>query len=276
MALAASLLRFVHGVPGVGRATVEVDTGSGSRSLGSIAFGEVTPWHSISSGRFEWKLVGRGGKLLASGSATVGNGAYDILVLEKGGKPWLGIYKARAGKPGTSLVRVIHGAPELGSPELAIDGKVAIKSLSYTQATPYVAVTPGSHSLAAMRAGDSSPLVEASHVKLAPGVAYSGIVLGTRGQKVRVIAVADRGGPVAASPAKPGSKSGRAGRSQSRTIEVTPGDSLWSIARRLVGPSASDEAVERQLVAIWNLNSVHIGTGNPNLIYPGTRLRVPR
>jgi hypothetical protein len=33
--------------------------------------------------------------------------------------------------------------------------------------------------------------------------------------------------------------------------------------------------VEHKLVAIWNMNAGRIGTGDPNLIFPGTRLRLP-
>jgi hypothetical protein len=287
-AFARALVRFIHGVPGVGVATVKVNTGSGDENLGSIAFGQSTQWRGIRSGSFRWTLVGAG-KPLASGTASVGDGAYDIVVLEKGTKPWLGIYKAEGGKPGTSLVRVIHGAPELGSPELTLDGKQAVKSLSYTKATPYVSVNPGAHSLGAMRPGDKAPLVPAgAHVKLTPDVSYSAVVLGTRGQPVRVVALTDRGAPLtrskpsAAPPAKPKPKPkakaapASTPKSGSDVIEVKPGDSLWSIARGLVGADAGNEAIEHKLVAIWNLNSKRIGTGDPNLVFVGTRLRIPR
>ena len=271
LALARALIRFVHGVPGVGRATVDVDTGSGEQNLGTIGFAQSTRWRGIRSGSFKWTLVGAG-KPLASGTAGVGSGAYDIVILEKAMKPWLGIYRAHGGKPGTSLIRVIHGAPELGSPELTIDGKQAVKSLSYTKATPYVSINPGAHSLGAMRPGDTTPLVPAgAHVKLSPDVSYSAIVLGTRGEELRVVALTDRGAPLTRSQPKPAASS----RSSPGIIDVKRGDSLWSIARGLVGPAASNEAVEHKLVAIWDLNAKRIGTGDPNLIFAGTRLRVP-
>jgi len=238
---AKALVRFVHGVPGVGRATVKVNDGAGDHDVGTIGFAQSTAWHSIRSGRFRWTLEGAG-KQLASGSATVGNGAYDIVVLERQMKVWLGIYKARAGKPGTSLVRVIHGAPELGAPELTVDGKEAVKSLGYRQATPYVSLPAGTHTLGAMRPGSSAPLVSA-HVSATAGSAYSAIVLGTRGQRVRVVSLVDRGPPLIRQGAKttPVSThtSGVAG-----TLVIAPGDSLWAIARRVVGPRASNEAVE--------------------------------
>jgi Tfp pilus assembly protein FimV len=123
-----------------------------------------------------------------------------------------------------------------------------------------------------MRPGDTTPLVPAgADVKLSPGVSYSAIVLGTRGEELRVVALTDRGAPLTRPQRKPGASSG----SSPGIIEVKRGDSLWSIARGLVGPAASNEAVEHKLVAIWDLNAKRIGTGDPNLIFAGTRLRVP-
>ena len=77
-AFARALVRFVHGVPGVGRATVNLDDGTGVQDVGTIGFARSTAWHSIRAGRFRWTLQSSR-KKLAAGSATVGNGAYDIV-----------------------------------------------------------------------------------------------------------------------------------------------------------------------------------------------------
>jgi LysM domain len=58
------------------------------------------------------------------------------------------------------------------------------------------------------------------------------------------------------------------------TYTVQPGDSLWSIARRLVGPRASAARIGRELNRLWELNREQIGTGDPSLIYAGTVLRI--
>jgi hypothetical protein len=271
VALARALVRFVHAVPGVGTATVDVNTGSGETNLGSIGFAQSTPWRSIRSGRFHWKLVG-GGKTLAQGTSTVADGVYDIVVLAKGPGVALGIYRAEAAKPGTSLVRVIHAAPELGSPALKVDGKTVVNSLAFSQATPYLSVSPGAHSLAAMGPGNNTRPTVGAHVTLSSGHSYSAIVLGSRGQRVRVVAVVDRGAPLTRSAGKADPTHASSG---SRAVIIRGGDSLWSIARKLLGPGASNAAVQRKLIAIWDLNAKRIGTGDPNLIFPGQRLRLP-
>ena len=58
------------------------------------------------------------------------------------------------------------------------------------------------------------------------------------------------------------------------TYTVQPGDSLWSIAARLLGSRASDAAITREVHRLWTLNKELIGTGDPNLLVAGITLRL--
>jgi nucleoid-associated protein YgaU len=55
---------------------------------------------------------------------------------------------------------------------------------------------------------------------------------------------------------------------------VRPGDSLWSIAARLLGDAASDARMAREVNRLWQLNEHRIATGSPDLLMVGTRLRL--
>jgi Tfp pilus assembly protein FimV len=55
---------------------------------------------------------------------------------------------------------------------------------------------------------------------------------------------------------------------------VRPGESLWSIASRVLRPGASDRAVALEVRRLWRLNSERIGTSDPNLLRIGVRLRL--
>jgi nucleoid-associated protein YgaU len=56
---------------------------------------------------------------------------------------------------------------------------------------------------------------------------------------------------------------------------VQPGDSLWAIAERRLGPHASDAEIAREVNRLWELNDTEvIKTGDPDLILPGQRLRL--
>lgn len=75
--------------------------------------------------------------------------------------------------------------------------------------------------------------------------------------------------PVASTPADSGSK--LAGKD---SYVVQPGDCLWQIAADLLGPRADTQKIEDEVGRLWRLNEDRIGTGDPNLIYAGTELRL--
>ena len=55
---------------------------------------------------------------------------------------------------------------------------------------------------------------------------------------------------------------------------VQPGDSLWSIAKRLLGRDASAGLIAREVDRLWSLNRSRIATGDPDLLMVGTRLEL--
>ena len=57
---------------------------------------------------------------------------------------------------------------------------------------------------------------------------------------------------------------------------VRAGESLTAIARKILGAGASDAEIAGYVKRLWSLNSDRIGSGDPDLIHPGDRLRLPR
>jgi len=55
---------------------------------------------------------------------------------------------------------------------------------------------------------------------------------------------------------------------------VRPGDCLWHIAADLLPGGADTRAIAEEVGRLWRLNEDRIGTGDPNLIYAGTELRL--
>jgi nucleoid-associated protein YgaU len=55
---------------------------------------------------------------------------------------------------------------------------------------------------------------------------------------------------------------------------VEAGESLWSIARRLLGPDASPGRIAREVDRLWELNRDRIGTGDPDMLMVGAKLRL--
>jgi nucleoid-associated protein YgaU len=59
-----------------------------------------------------------------------------------------------------------------------------------------------------------------------------------------------------------------------RVHVVRAGESLWSIARDLLGSDASPARIAREVNRLWELNSTRIATGDPDLLMVGTKLRL--
>jgi len=59
-----------------------------------------------------------------------------------------------------------------------------------------------------------------------------------------------------------------------RTVLVKPGDSLWSISERRLGPEASPQRVYDHTYRMYALNRKRIGS-DPDLIFAGQRLSLP-
>jgi nucleoid-associated protein YgaU len=59
-----------------------------------------------------------------------------------------------------------------------------------------------------------------------------------------------------------------------RSHVVHAGESLWSIASDLLGGEASAARIAREVNRLWELNKVRIGTGDPDLLMVGTKLRL--
>jgi hypothetical protein len=58
------------------------------------------------------------------------------------------------------------------------------------------------------------------------------------------------------------------------SIVVRPGDSLWVIAARQLGPHATSQAIAAAWPRLYTANR-HVIGADPGLIYPGQRLRLP-
>jgi nucleoid-associated protein YgaU len=55
---------------------------------------------------------------------------------------------------------------------------------------------------------------------------------------------------------------------------VQQGESLWSIAADVLGEEATVARIAREVHRLWELNDERIGTGQPDLLFAGTRLRL--
>ena len=182
VAHADSALSFVHAVPGGGKATLQ----AGSAQVGEEGFAGVSAYRTVGSGSTVLTLKSADGKTLATKKVQLADGSrYAVVALLDGMKPILEAYPDAKPKAGVAKLRVVHAVPELGSPEIWVDGKKVMDKLDYRSASPYLTVKPGTHTYSAHRPGDGALL--SGKLALKAGTVSTGFVVGSRGEKVRVV-----------------------------------------------------------------------------------------
>jgi hypothetical protein len=192
-------VRFVHAVPGAGAAELSV---RGGATIGSAGFGQITSYVGVPSGSREISLKS-GAKTLATATADLANGRrYTVVALAQGKKAQLRTYTDGRPKSGKAEIRLIHAAPELGSPDVRLGKQAIAEKVGYTDATPYLTVAPGTYTLEVMKPGDgtSRPIVEKSGVTLSAGTSSTAFLLGSRGEPTRVVVASDGASTPAGAP----------------------------------------------------------------------------
>jgi len=184
-------VRLVHAVPGAGSA--ELGLSGGTRSA-SVAFGEAGDFRSVPAGPARLELYPRGEeKVLTASSDDLEPGRrYTVVALAGGSGAELRVLADGEAVPGKARLRMVHAAPELGEPDVSLDGRTISSRTPYTTVTSYLTLEPGSYDLSADRpSGDGDPLLSMRDVPLAAGSASTAVVVGSRGEPTRAVLVAD-------------------------------------------------------------------------------------
>ncbi len=185
-ALGDAQVRFIHTVPMLGPASLSVD----GTSVGTAGYAKATPYVTVSSGKARLVVSMNGKPVLHARHALASGGRYSI-VAEAAKPAALHVYRDDGAKAGVARVRIIHAAPELGRPDLTVDGKVVAKRVPYTTATRYWGLPPGTHTVAVTNPSSGKPVIAPAKVPLAAGTASTVLVVGSGGEKVDPVLVTD-------------------------------------------------------------------------------------
>ena len=116
---------------------------------------------------------------------------YTAIALAKGPSGYeLKVYRDGAARAGTARLRVIHAAPELGSPNVKLGQRTIAEKLAFKEATPYLSVSPGSYQLSVVRPGSTTPIFS-KQISLSAGAASTAILAGSGGARERLIMATD-------------------------------------------------------------------------------------
>src|SRR2546423_11039316 len=164
-AFAVARVRLVNARAGSHPVGLKVVVGGAAPpAVGPASYGQVTPYVRVSAGGAQISLSG-----LQSGDGTpnqvkqslVDGGNYTAVALAKGSKGFeLKLYRDGHARKGTAPLRVIHAAPELGSPDLQLGQRTVAAKVAFPEATPYLSQAPGSYDLAVAQAGGTTAIFQ--------------------------------------------------------------------------------------------------------------------
>jgi hypothetical protein len=195
-AAASAKVRFVNARPGSDAVGLKVVVGTAAPpEIGEADYGQVTPYVNVTPGSAQIAVSGlsaeQGGSAAQTTQQLDDGERYTAVALAKGPKGFqIKVYRDGKGRAGQARLRVLHAAPELGSPDIMLGERKIAEAVSFRAASPYLSVDPGSYQLAVVRPGGDTPIFE-KRVSLSAGVATTAILAGSGGARERLILATD-------------------------------------------------------------------------------------
>lgn len=191
-ALASAQVRLINARGGEDSVSLEATVGGQSVAIGAATpFGEASEFTDVPAGQAEFSDGGEGSvqQDLAEG------GSYTVVALPR---DELEVLRNGKAKRGEASLRVIHAAPELGTPDIRLGERTIAQGVEFRAASRYLTVDAGSVTLAATKPNGGDP-VFSEDVSLAAGTANTVVIAGSGGSPTQAIAVQDDAfAPVAA------------------------------------------------------------------------------
>lgn len=196
-------VRFVQAVPGAERfLQLHAVEGRISQGVGRpVEFGDVGGYAPVPAGRVTFELRGPGDRRLASVTAPVRDGQRYTIVALGDGASQLRVLKDGGARGGTSRLRVVHAAPELGGVDVSLGERQVASSIGFRDVAPYTTVEPGAYAVTVSRPDDGSPLAARGAMPFTAGTSSTAFVVGSAGEPLRVVVASDRAAAPRGAPA---------------------------------------------------------------------------
>ena len=183
-ALGAAQVRLINARGGADAVSLEASVGGQTVEIGAATpFGQASEFTDVPAGDAEFS---DGGDKPATETLADGK-SYTVVALPRDALQVLSNGKARAGE---ARLRVVHAAPELGSPDIQIGNRTVAQGVEFRAATKYMTFDAGSYPLAATKPGGGDA-VFSDVVELAAGTANTVVIAGSGGSPTQAISVQD-------------------------------------------------------------------------------------
>lgn len=185
-------VKLLNTAPGVGPVDLVVD---GATARGDVASGTAPDFVRISAGPRNVSIVrsGGGGATLLSADETFAAGkAFELVLLEQGGKLALKVYPVdlSAIARGKARYRFIHAAADAPAIDvLARGGARVAAGLAPLASTGYAVVAEGPARFSVVRAGSTDMRLDTPEARLVAGTVYDFVVIPAEGGRLALLLV---------------------------------------------------------------------------------------
>jgi len=184
-------VRFVQTIPGAEAVQVEATAGGITQRIGrGVGYGEVGRYADVPAGNVAFELRAPGAR--AEVEQQLRNRTRYTLVALAGGGESLVVLREGRGEGGTSRLRVMHSAPELGGVDVRLGDQRVAEGVGVGDVSAYTAVEPGAYALSVTNPQDGSAIAARGAVPLTAGTSSTAFVIGTGGEPVEAVVASDR------------------------------------------------------------------------------------
>ena len=184
-------VRFVQTVPAPGALELHATEGGISARVGHpLGFSRVGNYEAVPAGNVTFELREPGGGPIAQAHEQLGAGAH-YTVVAMSNKQLMVLQDGRA-EGGTSRMRVLNTAPELGAVDVKLGDQTIAKAIDFGDVSPSTKVGPGAYVLTVANPKDGSMLATRGAVTLTAGTSSTAFVVGTAGEPIDVLVAEDR------------------------------------------------------------------------------------
>lgn len=177
-------VRVINARGGADAVSLEASVGGQTVAIGAATpFGQASELTEVPAGEAEFS---DGGDKTASETLEDGK-SYTVVALPR---DELQVLANAKGKAGDAKLRVVHAAPELGTPDIQVGNRTVAQGVEFKGATKYLTFDPGSYPLAATKPNGGDP-VFSDTVTLTAGTANTVVIAGSGGSPTQAISVQD-------------------------------------------------------------------------------------
>ena len=188
-------VRFVQAIPGFAPATLQATAGGISERIDrGVEFGQISRYAAVPEGKvtFElWETPANGQPVAQAEETLQGRARYTVVATRDGQESLMVIREGRA-DGGTSRVRAVNAAPELGAVDVQLGDQPVAEGLGLGDVSAYTSVGPGAYAVSVMNPQDGSTLASRGAVTLSAGTSTTAYVIGSAGEPVDVLVAGDQ------------------------------------------------------------------------------------